>query len=249
MKLVHTKNRRNYSVQPDRSEQGKGKTRTRPCRPSSRKKYLEEARVFPHSPRSLPTTFDINSEPELIQGGVLGVEPIWSGIHRSISVPLQFLVQSSQVRGVGNINKPLAGIHELLLTHQELSGSGEYQKTLRRLESIVFQRQFKKIKNWLINQSLLSKDQKKELEMTPSLEIEGPVASTSSQKTPEQSKEKSKGPQKKQIVPKNKKVKQKGKTNWHRQYPQWYRIPKLEHLAIESFLNMARTLMGFTARY
>ncbi|MBW0572190.1 hypothetical protein O181_111905, partial [Austropuccinia psidii MF-1] len=38
----------------------------------------------------------------------------------------------------------------------------------------------KKIKNWLKNQSLLSIDQKKELEMTPALETEAPVASTSS---------------------------------------------------------------------
>ncbi|MBW0574851.1 hypothetical protein O181_114566 [Austropuccinia psidii MF-1] len=38
----------------------------------------------------------------------------------------------------------------------------------------------KKIKNWLNNKSLLSIDQKKELEMTPALETEDPVASTSS---------------------------------------------------------------------
>ncbi|MBW0563777.1 hypothetical protein O181_103492 [Austropuccinia psidii MF-1] len=38
----------------------------------------------------------------------------------------------------------------------------------------------KMIKNWLKNQSLLSIDQKKDLEMTPALETEGPVASTSS---------------------------------------------------------------------
>ncbi|MBW0590396.1 hypothetical protein O181_130111 [Austropuccinia psidii MF-1] len=37
----------------------------------------------------------------------------------------------------------------------------------------------KKIKNWLKKQSLLSIDQKREVEMTPALE-EGPVASTSS---------------------------------------------------------------------
>ncbi|MBW0580404.1 hypothetical protein O181_120119 [Austropuccinia psidii MF-1] len=38
----------------------------------------------------------------------------------------------------------------------------------------------KKIKDWLKNQSLLSIDQKKELQMTLALEKEGPVASTSS---------------------------------------------------------------------
>ncbi|MBW0556529.1 hypothetical protein O181_096244 [Austropuccinia psidii MF-1] len=44
---------------------------------------------------------------------------------------------------------------------------------------------FKKIKNWLKNQSLISIDQKKELEMTPALETEGPVVSTGSKQAPE----------------------------------------------------------------
>ncbi|MBW0562540.1 hypothetical protein O181_102255 [Austropuccinia psidii MF-1] len=51
----------------------------------------------------------------------------------------------------------------------------------------------KKIKNWLKNKSLLSIDQKKELEMTPALETEGPVVSTSSKPTPEVSKDKAQG--------------------------------------------------------
>ncbi|MBW0514268.1 hypothetical protein O181_053983 [Austropuccinia psidii MF-1] len=87
--------------------------------------------------------------------------------------------------------KPLAGGHELLCTHQGLSGSEEDHITLRRVDPIVLQRQAQKIKNWLKNQSLLCVDQKKELEMTTALE-EGSVASTSSrsiqreaQRTPE----------------------------------------------------------------
>ncbi|MBW0511602.1 hypothetical protein O181_051317 [Austropuccinia psidii MF-1] len=77
----------------------------------------------------------------------------------------------------------------------------------------------KKINNWFKSQSLLSVDQKKELEMTPALE-EGPVASTSSKPAPEASKEKHKGPQKKKKSPKNHHQKGKGKENWHRPYPQ-----------------------------
>ncbi|MBW0584905.1 hypothetical protein O181_124620 [Austropuccinia psidii MF-1] len=42
--------------------------------------------------------------------------------------------------------KPLAGGHELLLTHQELSGSGEDHRTLRGMEDIVLQRQGQKDK-------------------------------------------------------------------------------------------------------
>ncbi|MBW0563858.1 hypothetical protein O181_103573 [Austropuccinia psidii MF-1] len=105
-----------------------------------------------------------------------------------------------------------------------------------------------KIKNWLKNQSLLSIDQKKELEMTPALETEAPVMSTNSKPAPEVSKDKPKGPQKKQKCPKNHKGKGKGKANWNRPYLQGYRIPKLEPSAVDSVFNIARTLMEFTAK-
>ncbi|MBW0553058.1 hypothetical protein O181_092773 [Austropuccinia psidii MF-1] len=106
----------------------------------------------------------------------------------------------------------------------------------------------KTIKNWLKNQSLLSIDQKKEVEMTPALETEAPVASTSSKPAPEVSKDKPKGPQKKQRGPKSHQSKGKGKANWHRPYPQGYRIPKLEPSAVDSVFNMARTLMEFATK-
>ncbi|MBW0558811.1 hypothetical protein O181_098526 [Austropuccinia psidii MF-1] len=106
----------------------------------------------------------------------------------------------------------------------------------------------KKIKNWLKKQSLLSIDQKKELGMTLALETEGPVGSTSSKPAPEVSKDKPKGPQKKNRGPKNHQGKSKGKANWHRPYPQGYRIPKLDPSAVDSVSNMARPLMEFTAK-
>ncbi|MBW0560629.1 hypothetical protein O181_100344 [Austropuccinia psidii MF-1] len=56
----------------------------------------------------------------------------------------------------------------------------------------------KKIKNLFKNKSLLSIDQKNELEMTTAFEKEGQVASTSSKPAPEVSKDKPKGPQKRQ---------------------------------------------------
>ncbi|MBW0478848.1 hypothetical protein O181_018563 [Austropuccinia psidii MF-1] len=61
-------------------------------------------------------------------------------------VPVQRLVQRSQRRGVVNIPKPLAGGHELLLTHQELSRSGEDHRALRRMEPIVLKRKGQKYK-------------------------------------------------------------------------------------------------------
>ncbi|MBW0539174.1 hypothetical protein O181_078889 [Austropuccinia psidii MF-1] len=144
--MVHTRNGSNYSVQPDGCGQGRGKTNTRSAKSSSRKTHLEDSRVAPHSPRSGPTYFDINSDSQLIHGNISRAEPFSGGINRNISIPVQELVQSSQRRRVGIIPKPLAGGHELLLTHQEISGSGEYHRTLRRLEPIVFQRQGQKDK-------------------------------------------------------------------------------------------------------
>ncbi|MBW0581456.1 hypothetical protein O181_121171 [Austropuccinia psidii MF-1] len=79
------------------------------------------------------------------------------------------------------------------------------EKTIEPLgwwSPLSFKDKVKKLKNWLKNKSLLSIDQKKELEMTPALE-EGPVVSTSSKPAPEAFKEKLKGPQNKTKGPKN----------------------------------------------
>ncbi|MBW0531328.1 hypothetical protein O181_071043 [Austropuccinia psidii MF-1] len=71
-------------------------------------------------------------------------EPLSSGSTRNLSMPIQKLVQSSPRRGVGKMPKTLAGGHELLITHQELSGSGEDHRTLKMLKPIVLQRQSQK---------------------------------------------------------------------------------------------------------
>ncbi|MBW0580321.1 hypothetical protein O181_120036 [Austropuccinia psidii MF-1] len=93
---------------------------------------------------SVPTDFEMNSEPELIHDNISRAEPFSGASNRSISMPVQKLVQKRQRRGVGNMPKPLEGGHELLLTHQELSKSEEYYRALRRLEPIVLQRQGQK---------------------------------------------------------------------------------------------------------
>ncbi|MBW0563198.1 hypothetical protein O181_102913 [Austropuccinia psidii MF-1] len=107
---------------------------------------MEDTRTAPRSPRSVPTSFDVSSDPELIEGDVLIAEPLSSGSHRNISVPIQKLVQSRKRRGLGNMPKPLARGHKLLLTYEELSGSGEDHRALRRVEPIVLQRQDQKDK-------------------------------------------------------------------------------------------------------
>ncbi|MBW0463207.1 hypothetical protein O181_002922 [Austropuccinia psidii MF-1] len=201
MKKVHTRNGSNYSVQPDGCGQGRGKTKSRSGKSSSRKTCLEDARVAPHSPRSTPTKVDVNSDPELIQGNILGEGPFPSCINRNISVPVQKLVQSSQRRGVGNMLKPLEGGHELLLTHQELSGSGENHRTFRRMEPIVLQRQRQKDEELVEEPKSFIHRPEEGVGNDSSLE-EGPVVSTSSKPAPEMSKDKPKRPQKKQKGPK-----------------------------------------------
>ncbi|MBW0499286.1 hypothetical protein O181_039001 [Austropuccinia psidii MF-1] len=110
----------------------------------SRKTHLEDARVAPHSPRAAPTNFDMNSESESIHDTISRAEPFSSRSNRNLSMPIQELVHSSQRGGVVNMPKPLAGAP--LLTHQELSGSVEDHRTLRRMEPIVLQRQGQKDK-------------------------------------------------------------------------------------------------------
>ncbi|MBW0576069.1 hypothetical protein O181_115784 [Austropuccinia psidii MF-1] len=144
--MVHTRNGSNYSVQTDRCEQGRGKTKYRSFKSSSRKTNMEDARASPHSPRSVPTNCAMNSESGLIHDNISRAEPLSSGSNRNTSMLIQKLVQRSQRRGVENIPKPLAKDHELLLPHQELSGSGEDHRALRRLEPLVLQRQSQKDK-------------------------------------------------------------------------------------------------------
>ncbi|MBW0480075.1 hypothetical protein O181_019790 [Austropuccinia psidii MF-1] len=62
------------------------------------------------------------------------------------------------------------------------------------------------------------------------------------------SKDKANGPKHKRKCPMKHHGKGKGKANWHRPYPQGYRIPKLEPSEVDSVLNMARTLNVFTSK-
>ncbi|MBW0573610.1 hypothetical protein O181_113325 [Austropuccinia psidii MF-1] len=101
----------------------------------------EEAIPNPEGP-NFPQEIHIWRMPEL--------PPIpQGGRNRNISMLVQKLVQSSQRRRVGNMPKTFPGGHELLVTHQELSGSGQDHRTLRRLEPIVLQRQGQKDKEFV----------------------------------------------------------------------------------------------------
>ncbi|MBW0504605.1 hypothetical protein O181_044320 [Austropuccinia psidii MF-1] len=151
MEMMNNSNGRNYSVQPDGSGQGRGKTKARSGKYPSRKTCLEEARVAPHSPRSVPTSFDVSSEPELIQGNILRAEPFSSGSHRNISVPVQKLIQRSHRRGLGNMPKPFSGAMNSYLHNKSFLGQEKTIELLRGCSPLYFKEKVKKIKNWLKN--------------------------------------------------------------------------------------------------
>ncbi|MBW0515244.1 hypothetical protein O181_054959 [Austropuccinia psidii MF-1] len=142
--------------------------------------------------------------------------------------------------------KPFAGGHELLLTQQELSGPGENHRTLRRVEPIILQRQSQKDKELVEEPKSFICRPEEGIGNDPSF---GRRPSGVYQlQTSSRSIQREAQPQKKKKGPKDKQGKGKGKANWHRPYPQGYRIPKLKPSAMESVFNMARTLIEFTAK-
>ncbi|MBW0461168.1 hypothetical protein O181_000883 [Austropuccinia psidii MF-1] len=134
MKMVYTRNVRNYSVQPDGPGHQRGKTRVRSRNSCVRKTYLEDARVSPHSPRSVPTNFDVNSEPELIQGNILRAEPFPSGNHRNVSVPVHKPGAQQPRERNGKYFLAFGRGHELLLALKSFLGE---QKTIELIEEGV----------------------------------------------------------------------------------------------------------------
>ncbi|MBW0584219.1 hypothetical protein O181_123934 [Austropuccinia psidii MF-1] len=174
--MVHNRNVRNYSVQPDECGQGRGKTKLRYGKYSSRKTFLEDARVAPHSLRSVPTNFKISSETELIQGlknfQVEAIEIFQSQYQNRYREAKEEEWEICPSLWQGDMNSYL---HIKSFLGQE--------RTIELLEgwsTFSCKEKVKKIKNWLKNQSIFFIDQKNELEMTPSLEKEGPVVSSSS---------------------------------------------------------------------
>ncbi|MBW0590595.1 hypothetical protein O181_130310 [Austropuccinia psidii MF-1] len=246
--MVHTRNGSKYSIQPDGCGKGRGKTRPRSGKSSSRKTCLEDARVSPHSPRSVLTNADVNSNPELIKVNILRAEPFPSGSNRDISVPPKNWFRAAKEEEWEIFLSLWKGAMNSYLQIKSFLGKENNIELLGGWRPLSCKDKVKKIKNWLKNQSLLSIDKKKELKITPALEKEGPAAPTSSKPAPEVSKDKPKGPQKKKRGLKNHQGKGKGKANWHRLYPQGYRIPKLEPSEVESVFNMARTLMELTSK-
>ncbi|MBW0586298.1 hypothetical protein O181_126013 [Austropuccinia psidii MF-1] len=173
MKMVHTGNGSNYLVQPDGRGQGSGKTKSRSVQSSSRKTHMEDARVSP-IPQGL----------NLFQVAAIEIYQCQYKNWFRAAKEEEWEICPSLWQGAINF----------YLHMKSFLGEEKTIEPLRGWSPLSFKDKAKKIKNWLKNQSLLSIDQKKELETTPALETEGPVASTSSKPAPEASKDKPKGP-------------------------------------------------------
>ncbi|MBW0570844.1 hypothetical protein O181_110559 [Austropuccinia psidii MF-1] len=108
------------------------------------------------------------------------------------------------------------------------------EKTIEILggwSSFFFKDKVKRIKNWLKNQTLLSIYQKKELELTLAFKKEGPVVSTSSRKVQRQAQRTSEEAEREKEEPIGTDFTHKGTGS-----------------AVDGIVNMARTLMEFTAK-
>ncbi|MBW0591107.1 hypothetical protein O181_130822 [Austropuccinia psidii MF-1] len=182
----------------------------------------------------------MNSEYGIIHDNILRAETLSSGSNRNLSMPIQKLVQRNQRRGVGNLPKPLAVGHELLLTHQELSGSGEDHRTLRRLEPIVLQRQSQKYKELVEEPKYFIHRPEEGVGNDYSFGDRRPSGvyqlQTSSTSVKRQAQKTSKEAERSQEPSKQ------GK----RQSQLAQNFPKLDPSVVDSVFNMARTLMEFT---
>ncbi|MBW0499323.1 hypothetical protein O181_039038 [Austropuccinia psidii MF-1] len=246
--MVHTRNGSSYSVQPDGCGQGRGKTKSRSAKSSSRKTHVEDAGVDPHSPRSVPTNLYVRYETGLIHANMFRAEPLSRGSNRNLSMPVQKLVQSSQRRGVGNMPKPLSGGHEILLTHKELSGSGEDHRMLGRLAPIFLQRQSQKDEELVEEQNSFihrpeggTGNESSFGDRRPGGIYQLQTSSRSVQRQAERTSEEAERSQE----PSRQGQRQ---SQLAQTYPQGYRIPKLEPSAVDNVFNMDRTPMEFTAK-
>ncbi|MBW0533826.1 hypothetical protein O181_073541 [Austropuccinia psidii MF-1] len=174
---------------------------------------LPQERFVPNSPMSVPTHFDIKSEPEIIQGNLLRVEPLPSVKNRIISAPVNILVHRMQAGRMGNMFNPFSGAYELLLTQQEHFGSGEDHKTLRGMASIFLKRQGQKYKELVEEQNSFISRSKETAGNDPTFGERRPSGFNQIQNSPKTS---AKDLRRSRVVPRAIKAKQKGTDPTHK---------------------------------
>ncbi|MBW0470442.1 hypothetical protein O181_010157 [Austropuccinia psidii MF-1] len=136
---------------------------------------------LPHFTRYVSTTFDINSDPELIQGSILRVEPLPSGSHRNISFQVKNPYRAAKEEELEIFPSHWQGAMNFYLHIKSFLSQEKTIESLGGCIPLSCNDKLKK-KDWLKNQSILSIYQKRKIIMSQYLEKEGPVLQTSSRK-------------------------------------------------------------------
>ncbi|MBW0474649.1 hypothetical protein O181_014364 [Austropuccinia psidii MF-1] len=141
------------------------------------------------------------------------------------------------------IPRPLIGKINSNVQVKKFLSLGNTENLLKGWTPISCKGRFQQIKAWLKNQTIFSEDQNKQLtQKKDNSPVEAPQASTG-RKLPKQGPKRARKPQR--AIKWAKEGKGKERPKWNKPYPQNCRIPKREKTAIDTVLNMARTLMKF----
>ncbi|MBW0583164.1 hypothetical protein O181_122879 [Austropuccinia psidii MF-1] len=241
-----TRSGSNYSIQSNGSgpQNSSHKSKRQECQPRG-EAQMEDARTSTTS-QSLANIFDTLIESPEAEITAIAVRPesLPTGSSRDIPVSVQELVYGSKQKEWELLPSLWIGTMSSYLQVKKFMGPEKTEELLKGWTPMSCKGQVQQIKAWLKNQSMLSEDQKKKLaQCKDNTPVETPQASTS--KDPPQP-----VPDKPKQAPKtnkkgNQKAKGKAKPKLNKPYPQNYRIPKKEKIAMDNVFNMARTLMEF----
>ncbi|MBW0511769.1 hypothetical protein O181_051484 [Austropuccinia psidii MF-1] len=179
---------------------------------------MEDARVAPHSPRSVPTNFDVNSEYGLIHDNISRAESLSSGRNKNYQCQYKNWFRAAKEEEWEICSSLWQGAMISYLHMKSFLGK---EKTIELLGG-----------------------QKKELEITPALEKEGPVVSTSCRSVQRQAQRTSEEAERSQEPSRQ----GKRQSQLAQTLPTMVQDSRLELSAVDSVFNMARTLMELTAK-
>ncbi|MBW0592230.1 hypothetical protein O181_131945 [Austropuccinia psidii MF-1] len=203
---------------------------------------MEDARASTSSQMlaSSIDTFIECLEADITAISVVRPESLSTGNNRNIPVSIKEPVYGSKAAGVELLPSLWIGTMNSYPQVKKLMGPEKMEDLLKGWTSISCKVQVQQIKDLLKNQRMLSEDQKKKLSQgKDNSPVEAPQVSKS-KSLPQQV------PKKGEQIPKsNQKGKKKANPKWNKPYPQNYRIPKKDKIAMDNVLNMARTLMEF----
>ncbi|MBW0509728.1 hypothetical protein O181_049443 [Austropuccinia psidii MF-1] len=199
---------------------------------------MEDSRTSTSSQR-LVNTFDTcieSPEADVNAISVVRSESLSTVNNRYIAVSVQELVYGSKKARVGTSPKSLERHHELISSSEEVHGATQDRSISEGLDTHVLQRKsptdkslVKKPKNFIRGP---------EEEVCPREATQASTSKNRPQQVPNKPKQTPKTIQKGK-----KKAEGEAKPKWNKPYPENYRIPKKEKMAMDNVFNMATTLM------